>query len=92
MSAGAVVSDLEDLVVRESSMNCSSLPQADVQADDQVTSRNKVYFIAMVESVENLASFSLSSTDETVTYYWVLDCISHGKVLETSSYKVPLLA
>lgn len=43
----------------------------------------------MVESVENLMCYQFHSTDEVVTYYWVLDCISHGELIETGPYKLP---
>lgn len=42
----------------------------------------------MVESVENLSCYQFHMSDEVVTYYWVLDSISFGKLQSTDTYKL----
>lgn len=77
--------EIEDLIIKEESRRSTSRPKSE---DPGVPERKKVFFVVMVESVDNLSCYQFHQADEVVTYYWVLDSISYGEVLETKAYKL----
>jgi hypothetical protein len=83
--AGGTVIEIEDLVVRDS-IKTAQNGQAQGSKSDQ--KRNKVYFVVMVESVDNLSCYQFHASDEIFTYYWVLDSISFGKLQSIDAYKL----
>ena len=85
MAAGGSVVDIEDLVIRESILKAGD-EAAGVHKSSQ--KRGKVYFVVMIESVENLSCYQFHASDEIVTYYWVLDSISHGELQGLDAYKL----
>jgi UDP-glucose 6-dehydrogenase len=87
LAAGATVSELEDLIVKENPRKGSS--DENSHQEGSKPEKKKVHFIVMVESVENLVCYQFHMSDEVVTYYWVLDCISHGELVNTDGYKLP---
>ena len=81
------MSDIEDLIIKEKP-RCEANEQLK-EGEASKKEDSKVYFIVMVESVENLTCYQFHMSDEVLTYYWVLDSISRAEILDTAAYTLP---
>jgi hypothetical protein len=57
---------------------------------DKSKEKAGTYFIVLAEDPGELYCSKNQKEDEVLTYYWVLDSLSHGKVQPVEQYRIEI--